>query len=70
MKLYQVTFDTNLITLLAEDHDSAKQLLLDTDDSFFREGESLFFQFPGESIECEFTEINMNEGSVIQWESH
>jgi len=70
MKLYQVTFDTNLITLIAENEDSAKQILLDTDDCFFREGDSLFFQFPDESIKCELNEINMNESSIIQWESH
>jgi hypothetical protein len=70
MKLFQVIFDTNLITLLAENQDSAKQLLLDMDDGFFRKEETLFYQFPKESIECEIEEVDLNESKVIQWESH
>jgi hypothetical protein len=70
MKLFQVIFDTNLITLLAENQDSAKQLLLDMDDGFFRKEETLFYQFPEESIECEIEEVDLNESKVIQWESH
>ena len=74
MKLYQVNYDTVLITLFAYDEDDMLDLLneeIDKDAFYFNENNVLFYTgFDlDEDYECNYREVEV-ERSVLQFESH
>jgi len=69
MKIYQVMFDTILITALAESKEDFIDLLMDEDDGYDLKDGELFYDFGGPIVECFISEVEMERG-IIQSESH
>lgn len=69
-RVFQVSVDTILITLIAENESVIFDYLVQSDSSFFEENGEIFIDFGDDCHEkCEITDVTDKLG-VIQYESH
>jgi len=69
MKIYQVSFDTVFMTVLAESKKELFNILMLEDDGFDLKDGELFYDFGGPIVECFISEVEMQQG-IIHSESH
>lgn len=71
LQLYQITFDTTVITLLAKDMNQLFEMLKEKDKNFFREKDRIFYSWGKDyTDECDIYPVTMKIPIVLQWESH
>lgn len=70
MKIYQVSFDASLVTVIADDITELQNILIEAEeDVFVLKNNKIFWQIDDYSEECTIEDITNNRG-IIQWESH
>jgi hypothetical protein len=71
MKLFKVSYDATIITLMAEDEKDAFALLKEKDDNFFEDKEDGYcYRWDKDNYEdISISQVQQKRG-VIRWESH
>jgi len=70
MEIFQVNYDTSMVTLIVKDEKEIFHFLSEEDDNFYIKDEKLFYKWSDDySEECEISNVTSERG-IIQWESH
>ncbi len=69
MKVYQITFDSCLITAILDDTESLFTYLIKEDDAFSEVDGKIFYDWGSFKEECHVEDMTSQRG-IIQWESH
>lgn len=70
MKVWQVSFDTSLLTILLDDNKNLIDVLIEKDDNFKDIGGKIYYCFSDNyNEECIVKDVT-NKRGIIQYESH
>lgn len=70
MKVYQITFDTTMITVICENYVEVIKILQEEDEEFILIERNLHYRFSEDYVErCNITDVTDKRG-IIQYELH
>jgi hypothetical protein len=72
MHLYNITFDTSTVLVLATDYEQLYQILRDLDDKYRSKGRyELYYQWDKNTIDkCEIRVVSMKEAGIVSAVAH
>jgi len=72
MNLYQITFDTTTITVLARNYQELLKILQEEDDSFVSiMGDNLQYEWDEDTVDsCHIHIVDITNPHIVQWEQH
>ena len=71
MRLFQVTFDTSTVIVLAINHAQLYAILRDLDDKYVLKAGIIFYQWDKDTIDkCDIKVINQTEAGIVSAVAH
>jgi hypothetical protein len=70
MKIIQVSYDCSMITMILDDNDDVFNVLRESDDSFSKKGDDIYYDWEPDYKELCIVEDVTNQRGIIHEEHH